>query len=103
MGNKIKGNKSLDSFLKYSFKHKWTMIGVVLLSATTSVAGALPAWLSKYLIDDVFVSRDQKMMVYVLTGIFLATLVKVISGYYDADLRHRRSTRIQMLESLRLT
>ncbi|MGL5051640.1 MAG: ABC transporter transmembrane domain-containing protein, partial [Fusobacteriaceae bacterium] len=79
---KLIKNKSLDSFLSYSLKYKFNMIGVILLSTITSLAGALPAWLSKYLIDDVFISKNQKMMFTVVIAIFLTTIIKVVSGYF---------------------
>lgn len=79
---KIFKNESLNSFLDYSFKYKWAMLGVILLSTLTSLAAALPAWLSKYLIDDVFIKKDFKMMLYVIIGVFITTVIKVVSNYY---------------------
>ena len=79
---KIFQNKSLNSFLKYSLRYKWAMVAVVLMSVLTSSMGAVPAWLSKYLIDDVLVKKDPKMMVIVISAIFISTVVKVISAYY---------------------
>ncbi|MGL6063978.1 MAG: ABC transporter ATP-binding protein [Fusobacteriaceae bacterium] len=79
---KIFKSESLNSFLDYSLKYKWSMIGVILISTLTSLASALPAWLSKYLIDDVFVNKNQKMMLIVVGGIFFSTVVKVVSNYY---------------------
>lgn len=52
------------------------------MSLITSGASAVPAWLSKYLIDDVLVNKNMKMMMLVVGGIFLSTIVKVITGYY---------------------
>lgn len=75
-------NKSLNSFLKYSFKYKWAMVAVILMSVLTSAMGAVPAWLSKYLIDDVLVKKDAKMMIMVISAIFLSTVIKVVSSYY---------------------
>ncbi|MGY0394202.1 MULTISPECIES: ABC transporter ATP-binding protein [unclassified Fusobacterium] len=75
-------NKSLNSFLKYSFKYKWAMVAVILMSVLTSAMGAVPAWLSKYLIDDVLVKKDAKMMTMVISAIFLSTVIKVVSSYY---------------------
>lgn len=80
---KLIKNKSLNSFLSYSLKYKYKMLGVILLSTITSLAGALPAWLSKYLIDDVFISKNQRMMILVVVGIFVTTLVKAVSEYYS--------------------
>lgn len=75
-------NRSLGTFLQYSLEHKWWLLLVVVMSALTSAMSAVPAWLSKYMIDDVFVKKDQKMLVIVLGVMFFATLLKVISMYY---------------------
>ena len=75
-------NKSLKTFLKYSLKYKMAMLGVVLLSTITSLMSAVPAWLSKYLIDDVLVKKSAKMMMVVIGGIFLSTILKVITNYF---------------------
>lgn len=75
-------NKSLNTFLRYSFKYKWAMVAVILMSVLTSSMGAVPAWLSKYLIDDVLVKKDPKMMVLVISAIFISTVIKVVSAYY---------------------
>ncbi|MGL5543270.1 MAG: ABC transporter ATP-binding protein, partial [Fusobacteriaceae bacterium] len=53
-----------------------------ILSTLTSVAGALPAWLSKYLIDDVFIEKNEKKMIMVIVAILVTTIVKVVSNYY---------------------
>ena len=75
-------NKSLNTFLKYSFKYKWVMAAVVFTSAVSSAMGAVPAWLSKYLIDDVLVNKDARMMAIVIGGIFTSTILKVVTGYF---------------------
>ncbi len=69
--------------MRYSLRYKWTMLGVIVLSLLTSGASAVPAWLSKYLIDDVLVNRDMRMMVIVVGAIFVATVIKVTAGYYS--------------------
>lgn len=79
---KIFQNKSLSTFVTYSLKYKWIMLGVIFMSLLTSGAGALPAWLSKYLIDDVLVNKDVRMLVLIMVAIFVATIIKVVSGYY---------------------
>lgn len=79
---KLFHNKSLNSFLKYSLRYKGWMVGVIILSTITSLASAVPAWLSKYLIDDVLVSKNAKAMILVLAGIFISTLIKVVTDYY---------------------
>lgn len=75
-------NRSLGTFLQYSLQYKWWMLAVVIMSALSSAMSAVPAWLSKYLIDDVFVNKDKKMLVIVLVGMFVATLIKVVTMYY---------------------
>ena len=75
-------NKSLNTFLRYSFKYKWVMLAVIVMSTISSAMGAVPAWLSKYLIDDVLVNKNARMMVLVIVGIFVATITKVVTGYF---------------------
>ncbi|MGL4867943.1 MAG: ABC transporter transmembrane domain-containing protein, partial [Cetobacterium sp.] len=85
LDSKIMGffkNKSLKTFLKYSLKYKVAMIGVILLSTVTSLMSAVPAWLSKYLIDDVLVKKNSKMMTIVIGAIFVSTIIKVITNYF---------------------
>ncbi len=77
-------NKSLNTFLKYSFKYKWVMTAVVFTSAFSSAMGAVPAWLSKYLIDDVLVNKNARMMALVIGGIFVSTILKVVTGYFSS-------------------
>ncbi|MEQ3308027.1 ABC transporter ATP-binding protein [Fusobacterium varium] len=77
-------NKSLNTFLRYSFKYKWVMTAVVFTSAVSSAMGAVPAWLSKYLIDDVLVNKNAKMMALVIGGIFISTILKVVTGYFSS-------------------
>lgn len=82
MNLKIFKNKSLGTFIQYSLRSKWIMTGVILLSVLTSIAGAVPAWLSKYLVDDVLVSKNMQKLMLVIGGIFISTIIKVIAGYY---------------------
>lgn len=79
---KLFKNKSLNSFLRYSLKYKGAMLGVILLSIITSLMSAVPAWLSKYLIDDVLVSKSPKMLVIVIGAIFVSTIIKVVTNYF---------------------
>lgn len=69
--------------MRYSLRYKWVMLGVILLSLLTSGASAVPAWLSKYLIDDVLVNRDMRMMGIVVGAILVSTVIKVTAGYYS--------------------
>lgn len=75
-------NKSLKTFLKYSLKYKTAMLGVILLSTVTSLMSAVPAWLSKYLIDDVLVKKNARMMMIVIGAIFASTILKVVANYF---------------------
>lgn len=77
-------NKSLNTFLRYSLKYKWVMTAVVFTSAVSSAMGAVPAWLTKYLIDDVLVNKNAKMMALVIGGIFVSTILKVVTGYFSS-------------------
>lgn len=75
-------NKSLSTFLHYSMQYKWKMFAIVILSALASAMSAIPAWLSKYLIDDVLVKQEKNMLFLVLAGMFFCTLIKVVAVYY---------------------
>ena len=79
---KIYNSDALGGFVKYSFKYKKWLFGTLLLSVISSAMGAVPAWLSKYLVDDVLISRNGKMMVVVGAGIFLTTAIKSLSAYF---------------------
>ena len=79
---KIYSSDALGGFVKYSFKYKKWLFGTLLLSVISSAMGAVPAWLSKYLVDDVLISKNGKMMVIVGGGIFLTTMIKALSAYY---------------------
>lgn len=74
-------NSSLNTFFKYSLKYKMEMLVVLLTSTLTSVSGAIPAWLSKYLVDDVLVDKNMKMMILLVSAILVATIVKVGTSY----------------------
>ena len=76
-------NKSLNIFLSYSMRYKWYMIAVIILSTLASAMSALPAWLSKILIDDVLVKQDKRMFLYIVGGVFGATVIKVVAAYYS--------------------
>ena len=76
-------NKSLNIFLGYSYRYKWQMIAVIILSIVASLMSAAPAWLSKKFVDDVLIGQNKKMFMWVVGGIFAATVIKVISSYYS--------------------
>ena len=76
-------NKSLNVFLGYSYRYKWHMIAVIILSTIASAMSAVPAWLSKKFVDDVLIKQNKEMFLWILGGIFAATVIKVISSYYS--------------------
>ncbi|WP_022819160.1 ABC transporter ATP-binding protein [Fusobacterium russii] len=76
-------NKSLNIFLEYSYRYKWYMIAVIVLSTIASAMSALPAWLSKYLIDDVLVKRRKHEFYLILIAVFVSTVIKVVASYYS--------------------
>ncbi|MFA3905362.1 ABC transporter ATP-binding protein [Fusobacterium nucleatum] len=76
-------NKSLNIFLGYSYRYKWQMIAVIILSIIASLMSAAPAWLSKKFVDDVLIGQNKKMFMWIISGIFAATVIKVISSYYS--------------------
>ena len=76
-------NKSLNIFLGYSYRYKWHMIAVIILSTIASAMSAVPAWLSKKFVDDVLINQDKEMFLWIIGGIFAATVIKVVSSYYS--------------------
>ena len=76
-------NKSLNVFLGYSYRYKWHMIAVIILSTIASAMSAVPAWLSKKFVDDVLIGQNKDMFMWIIGGIFIATVIKVISAYYS--------------------
>lgn len=76
-------NKSLNIFLGYSYRYKWQMIAVIILSIIASLMSAAPAWLSKKFVDDVLIGQNKQMFMWIVGGIFAATVIKVISSYYS--------------------
>ena len=76
-------NKSLNVFLGYSYRYKWHMIVVIILSIISSAMSSAPAWLSKKFVDDVLIDQNKEMFILILGGIFGATILKVITSYYS--------------------
>ena len=76
-------NKSLNVFLGYSYRYKWYMIAVITLSTIASAMSAVPAWLSKKFVDDVLINQNKEMFLWIIGGIFVATVIKVVSSYYS--------------------
>ena len=59
------------------------MIAVIILSTIASAMSAVPAWLSKKFVDDVLIKQNKEMFLWIIGGIFAATVIKVISSYYS--------------------
>ncbi|RRD27393.1 ABC transporter ATP-binding protein [Fusobacterium canifelinum] len=76
-------NKSLNIFLGYSYRYKKYMIAVIILSIIASAMSAVPAWLSKKFVDDVLIKQNKEMFMWIIGGIFAATVIKVVSAYYS--------------------
>ena len=76
-------NKSLNVFLGYSYRYKWHMIAVIILSIIASAMSAVPAWLSQKFVDDVLIKQNKEMFLWIIGGIFVATVIKVVSSYYS--------------------
>ena len=76
-------NKSLNVFLGYSYRYKWHMIAVIILSVLASAMSSAPAWLSKKFVDDVLIKQNKEMFLWIIGGIFAATVIKVITSYYS--------------------
>ncbi|OQY40713.1 MAG: hypothetical protein B6227_06625 [Fusobacteriia bacterium 4572_74] len=80
---KLKVQKtSLKKMFDYGMKYKYRFILIVVLSLIVSLTKALPAWLSKSLMDDVLIAKDMKMLILVSGGLVIATIIKGFSMYY---------------------
>lgn len=80
---KLKVQKtSLKKMFDYGMKYKYRFIFIVFLSLIVSLTKALPAWLSKSLMDDVLIAKDMKMLILVSGGLVIATIIKGFSMYY---------------------
>lgn len=81
-------SKSLKKFFRYSLKYRYSMMALLIFTTITSLMSAVPAWLSKYLIDDVLSENNKiptekkvKMMGLVVSGIVITTIIKVLANY----------------------
>jgi len=80
---KLKVQKtSLKKMFDYGMHYKYRFILIVILSLIVSITKALPAWLSKSLMDDVLIAKDMKMLLLVSGGLVIATVVKGFAMYY---------------------
>ena len=73
---------SLKKVIAYGMRYKYRFIFIVFLSLIVSLTKALPAWLSKYLMDDVLIAKDMKKLIMISGGLVIATIVKGLSMYY---------------------
>lgn len=86
-------NKSLATFLEYSLNHKMLLITSIVLTFIASALSAVPAWLSKYLVDEVLIKKDVNMLVLVIGGLVGATLLKGVVTYV-ADIKSSYVTEV---------
>jgi len=92
--NKMKVKKtSLKKMINYGMTYKYRFILIVVLSLIVSLTKALPAWLSKSLMDDVLIAKDMHMLVLVSGGLVAATVIKGFSLYYK-DIFSSYTTRL---------
>jgi len=74
--------ESLMTMIGYGMRYKGRFIFIVFLSLIVSLTKALPAWLSKYLMDDVLIAKNMDMLFLVSGGLVVATIIKGFSMYY---------------------
>lgn len=80
---KVKVQKtSLKKMIDYGMHYKYRFMFIVLLSLIVSLTKALPAWLSKSLMDDVLIAKDLNKLLLVSGGLVIATVIKGFSMYY---------------------
>lgn len=97
---------ALGGFLKYSLRYKGLLIWTIFVSSLSSALGAAPAWLTKYLVDDVLISKNGKVMMLIGVAIFLTTALKLITAYYSSTTsaylteKIRRDIKIDIFEHI---
>lgn len=78
-------NNKYDSFkraIKYIKPYLPVAILTLIASVITSAASAAPAWLVKYVVDNVLIEKDFKMLIAVSIAIIVIYIVKGISSYW---------------------
>nr|WP_245584893.1 ABC transporter ATP-binding protein [Psychrilyobacter atlanticus] len=66
----------------YGMNYKYRFMIIVVLSLIVGLAKAAPAYFSKYLMDNVLIDKDVKMLLLVSGGLVIATVIKGFSMYY---------------------
>ena len=104
--NQVYKSDALGGFLKYSLRYKGWLIWIIFMSSLSSALGAAPAWLTKYLVDDVLISKNGKVMLLIGIAIFATTVLKLITAYYSSTTsaylteKIRRDIKIDIFEHL---
>lgn len=80
---KLKVQKtSLKKMVDYGMNYKYRFMIIVVLSLIVGLAKAAPAYFSKYLMDNVLIDKNVKMLLLVSGGLAIATVIKGFSMYY---------------------
>lgn len=104
--NQVYKSDALGGFLKYSLRYKGWLIWTIFISSLSSALGAAPAWLTKYLVDDVLISKNGKVMFLIGIAIFATTVLKLITAYYSSTTsaylteKIRRDIKIDIFEHI---
>lgn len=104
--NQVYKSDALGGFLKYSLRYKGWLIWTIFISSLSSALGAAPAWLTKYLVDDVLISKNGRVMILIGAAIFIITALKLITAYYSSTTsaylteKIRRDIKIDIFEHI---
>ncbi|MFR4519679.1 MAG: ABC transporter ATP-binding protein [Fusobacterium sp.] len=104
--NQVYKSDALGGFLKYGLRYKGWLIWTIFISSLSSALGAAPAWLTKYLVDDVLISKNGKVMLLIGIAIFATTVLKLITAYYSSTTsaylteKIRRDIKIDIFEHI---
>lgn len=104
--NQVYKSDALGGFLKYSLRYKGWLIWTIFISSLSSALGAAPAWLTKYLVDDVLISKNGKTMILIGAAIFITTVLKLVTAYYSSTTssylteKIRRDIKIDIFEHI---
>lgn len=69
-------NKIVKKLIKYVIPHKWSLLVGLLLSLLTTAVSLVPTYMNKMLIDEVFPTKNAKMLMYIVFVLLGAYIIQ---------------------------
>ncbi len=73
-------------FNEYIKKHSFKLIMSVLCMTLVAAATAINAWMMQPVLDEIFINKNQRLIIIIPLAVFLVAIVKGIASYYQAIL-----------------